>query len=191
MRKSINELELDLKTFKAHNQFDRFGEIMTQFLADSKEKFQVLEQMFNKMDRVFKEIAQYFVFDPNKYNLDDLFGDIKLFKEQFIEAHKEAVKLRETEEKMRRAREAREKAEIEKKERQSKKSKLVDVNVDKEGVMDSLMEALQSGSAFAQTKRKRQRAANAGMFYCLFSYVILLAKFELTKLHLIVLFFLY
>lgn len=169
MKKSITELELDLKTFKPYNSSDKFNDIMVPFLVDAKEKFEVLEQMFAKMDRLFKEIAQYYVFDPKKYTMEDLFTDIKTFKDQFIEAHKENIKAREQEEKIRRAREAKEKAEQEKKERQSKKLKLVDIGKEQEGVMDSLLEALQTGSAFAQTKRKRQqRAGNAAGEYFLF-----------------------
>lgn len=167
MRRSINDLETDLKTFKPHNEYDRFGPVMTKFLGVAKEQFQLLEQMYNKMDRLFKELAQYFVFDPKKYTMDDFFNDIKIFKDQFIEAHKEKIKVREQEEKLRRAKEAKEKAEIEKKERQQKKLQLVDIGKDQEGVMDSLLEALQTGSAFAQNKRKRQqRTPNPAGNHC-------------------------
>jgi len=73
--------------------------------------------------------------------------------------------LRETEEKIRRAREAKEKAEIEKLERQAKKKALVDMNAmddDQEGVMDSLLEALKTGSAFSRDqRRKRDRPPRA------------------------------
>lgn len=166
MKKSINQLEMDLKNFRPYNHSDRFGDAMVKFLDDAKEKFQVLEQMFSKMDRLFKEIAQYYVFDPKKYTLDDFFGDMKSFKDQFIEAYKEILKQREQEEKMQRAKEAKEKAEQEKRERQSKKLKLVDINKEQEGVMDSLLAALETGSAFAQPKRKRQTRApnNNGKF---------------------------
>jgi diaphanous 2 len=77
------------------------------------------------------------------------------------------VKLRETEEKVRRAREAREKAEQERADRAMRKRALVDMNADQtqEGVMDSLLEALQTGSAFSRDqrqKRARPRAAGGG-----------------------------
>jgi diaphanous 2 len=156
MRKSINELELDLKNFKPHNSADKFGEIMTKFLEDAKEQHQILEQMFAKMDRLFKEIARYYAFDPKKYTMDEFYNDIKSFKDQFNEAKNENIKKRELEEKLRRAKEAKEKAEQEKQERKSKKLNL-DIGKEQEGVMDSLLEALQTGSAFAQTKRKRQQ----------------------------------
>lgn len=158
MRKSINELELDLKVFKPHNSEDKFGEIMSKFLDEAKEKFQLLEQMFAKMDRLFKEIARYYAFDHKKYTMDEFFNDIKSFKDQFNEAKNENIKKRELEEKQRRALMAKEKADQEKKERKSKKLNL-EIGKEQEGVMDSLLEALQTGSAFAQTKRKRQQRA--------------------------------
>lgn len=156
MGKSIREFELDLKNFKPHNADDRFGQVMSRFLSEAREKFQVLEQMFAKMERLYKDIAQYYAFDPKKYTMDEFFMDIKSFKDQFIEAYNDNVKNREQEEKLRRAREAKEKAEKEKKERQAKKMNL-DSGKEQEGVIDSLLEALQTGSAFAQTKRKRQQ----------------------------------
>lgn len=60
------------------------------------------------------------------------------------------------EEKSRRAKLAKEKAEQEKLERQKKKKQLIDINKegDETGVMDNLLEALQSGAAF-RDRRKR------------------------------------
>lgn len=80
------------------------------------------------------------------------------------QCYKDNCKLRETEEKIRRAREAKDKAEREKLERQAKKKALVDMNVDddQEGVMDSLLEALKTGSAFSRDqRRKRDRPPRA------------------------------
>ncbi|PSN30139.1 Protein diaphanous [Blattella germanica] len=68
--------------------------------------------------------------------------------------------------KVRRAQLAREKAEQERADRAQRKRALVDMNADQtqEGVMDSLLEALQTGSAFSRdqrVKRGRPRAAGA------------------------------
>lgn len=85
------------------------------------------------------------------------------------QAQREIIKLREGEEKQRRAREAREKAEAEKAARAARKRALVDMNAHEtqEGVMDSLMEALQTGSAFSRPdqRRKRQTRAAGGKLY--------------------------
>jgi diaphanous 2 len=77
------------------------------------------------------------------------------------QAHSAINKEREALEKMQRAREAREKQDKERAARAEKKKALVDFNApdDQEGVMDSLLEALKTGSAFNRDqKRKRQRA---------------------------------
>ncbi|ELK36927.1 Protein diaphanous like protein 3 [Myotis davidii] len=73
-----------------------------------------------------------------------------------FEAVKENNKRKEMEEKTRRAKLAKEKAEQEKLERQKKKKQLIDINKegDETGVMDNLLEALQSGAAF-RDRRKR------------------------------------
>ncbi len=68
-----------------------------------------------------------------------------------------------------RAREAREKQEKERADRAAKKRALVDFNApdDQEGVMDSLLEALKTGSAFnREQKRKRAPRAAGGEMFC-------------------------
>lgn len=76
--------------------------------------------------------------------------------------------MREGEEKQRRQREGREKAEAERAARAARKRALVDMNAheNQEGVMDSLMEALQTGSAFSRPdqRRKRQTRVAGGKF---------------------------
>nr|CAD7570754.1 unnamed protein product [Timema californicum] len=77
------------------------------------------------------------------------------------QAHKDNLQIREAEDRARKAKELKEKAE---KEREAKKM-LVDMNSTKtqEGVMDSLLEALQTGSAFTREQRpKRTRAKPKG-----------------------------
>lgn len=120
--------------------------------------------MFSKMKKLYEMLGEFFVFEAKKYTLDEFFGDIKSFKEQFAAAHAENVRARELEEKRIRDKEAREKAEKEKQERMAKKKQLVDISSgqDQEGVMDSLLEALKTGSAFSHKQRRRPpRSANA------------------------------
>lgn len=76
------------------------------------------------------------------------------------EAYKENVKIREAEEKSRRMKEAREKAEREKAERANRKKAIIDItDPTQEGVMDTLLEALQSGSAFSRGKPRTKKPA--------------------------------
>lgn len=80
-------------------------------------------------------------------------------------AYENIKKEREAVEKQQRAREAREKQDRERAERAATRKHLVDFNgpEDQEGVMDSLMEALKTGSAFNRDqKRKRAPRAHGG-----------------------------
>jgi diaphanous 2 len=52
--------------------------------------------MATKMESLFSELAEYFVFDAQKYTLEEFMSDIKTFKNQF------KVKLRNTIEKLNR-----------------------------------------------------------------------------------------
>ncbi|QQP38856.1 Putative LOC100741633, partial [Caligus rogercresseyi] len=62
-------------------------------------------------------------------------------------------------EKLARAREAREKQDRERAQRAAKKRAIIDFNApdDQEGVMDSLLEALKTGSAFNRDKNETER----------------------------------
>ncbi|ETE60355.1 hypothetical protein L345_13903, partial [Ophiophagus hannah] len=68
------------------------------------------------------------------------------------------------EEKTKRAKLAKEKAEREKLERQKKKKQLIDMNKegDETGVMDNLLEALQSGEAFRDRRKRMPRPQVVG-----------------------------
>merc|ERR1719188_2429362 len=99
-----------------------------------------------------------------KYTLEEFFGDIKTFKDQFKQAYESMLKERESEAKLARAREAREKADKERSDRAAKKRALVDFNADdnQEGVMDSLLEALKTGTAFSRDQKRKRAARPAG-----------------------------
>lgn len=163
MKKSVKQLETDLKNFRPQDDDDRFGEVMTSFLSEAVTQYEILENMYKKMEKLYEELSGFYAFDPKKYSLDEFFTDIKTFKDSFQEAYRDNVKIREAEEKQRRAKEAKEKAEKEKRERLAKKKELVDISSgeDKEGVMDSLLEALKTGSAFSHKPRRKAPARNA------------------------------
>lgn len=40
--------------------------------------------MFKKMDTLYKDLSEYYVFDRQKYTLEEFFGDLKTFKDSFI-----------------------------------------------------------------------------------------------------------
>lgn len=159
MKISLRALELDLKNFKPYSEKDRFGEVMSSFFEQAKAQYSLLEEMQKKMETLYTEVAKYFAFDSKKYTMEECFGDIKQFKDQYIQACDENLKRRELEEKNRRAKEAKEKAEKERKERLS--NKIDPTNSDNQmdqGLMEQLINSLHTGSAFAQHKRKRTKA---------------------------------
>nr|AOV18876.1 diaphanous-related formin 2 [Peregriana peregra] len=168
MGKQLKDLELDLKNLgKSNDPDDKFGEVMKDFLKDAQQQYDVLSTMFKKLETLFEATAKYFAFDPKKYTMEEFFGDLKTFKDSLQKALKENAKIRETQEKIRRAKEAKEKTEREKKEKKMRQVAILDMTTDdnQEGVMDNLLEALKTGSAFNVKrdggKRRTPRAAGA------------------------------
>ncbi|KAF0878641.1 DIAP1 protein, partial [Crocuta crocuta] len=185
MKKQISDVERDVQNFPAAtDERDKFVEKMTiSFLkmkgkeTDAQEQYNKLRMMHCNMETLYKELGEYFLFDPKKVSVEEFFMDLHNFKNMFVQAVKENQKRRETEEKMRRAKLAKEKAEKERLEKQQKREQLIDMNAegDETGVMDSLLEALQSGAAFRRKRGPRQANRKAGC-----AVTSLLAS-ELTK----------
>ncbi|XP_037658165.1 protein diaphanous homolog 1 isoform X2 [Choloepus didactylus] len=178
MKKQISDVERDVQNFPAAtDEKDKFVEKMTSFVKDAQEQYNKLRMMHSNMETLYKELGDYFLFDPKKVSVEEFFMDLHNFRNMFLQAVKENQKRRETEEKMRRAKLAKEKAEKERLEKQQKREQLIDMNAegDETGVMDSLLEALQSGAAFRRKRGPRQANRKAGC-----AVTSLLAS-ELTK----------
>ncbi|XP_029439149.1 protein diaphanous homolog 1 isoform X2 [Rhinatrema bivittatum] len=159
MKKQITDLERDIETFPpSTDDKDKFVEKMSIFVKEAQEQYNKLRMMHSNMDALFKEMGEYFVIDLKKTSVEEFFLDLHNFRTMFLQAVKENQKRRETEEKMRKAKLAKEKAEKERLEKQQKREQLVDMNAegDETGVMDSLLEALQSGAAFRRKRGPRQ-----------------------------------
>uniref|UniRef100_A0A8C8CT72 Diaphanous-related formin 2 n=1 Tax=Oncorhynchus tshawytscha TaxID=74940 RepID=A0A8C8CT72_ONCTS len=150
MERHIQRLENDIENFpKTDDKKDKFH---------SREQYEKLSTMHKNMQKLYESLGSYYAFDPHVLSVEDFFGDLASFRTLFVEAVKENHKKREMEEKIKRARLAKEKAEREKQERQQKKKQLIDMNKENEtGVMDSLMEALQSGAAFRDRRKRTPR----------------------------------
>ncbi|XP_040600298.1 protein diaphanous homolog 2 isoform X3 [Mesocricetus auratus] len=160
MEQNILHLERDIKNFpKAESHHDKFVEKMMSFSKNAREQFEKLSTMHSNMVKLYENLGEYFIFDPNTILIEDFFGDLNNFRTLFLEALKENHKRKEFEEKSRRAKLAKEKAEQEKQERQKKKKQLIDINKegDETGVMDNLLEALQSGAAFRDRRKRMPR----------------------------------
>ncbi|XP_044136940.1 protein diaphanous homolog 1 isoform X2 [Bufo gargarizans] len=178
MKKQISDLQRDIETFPpSNNEKDKFVEKMTIFVKEAQEQYTKLCMMHDNMVSSFQELGGYFVFDPKKVTIEEFFLDMHNFRNMFMQAVKDNQKRREAEEKLKRAKLAKEKAEKEKLEKQQKKNQLIDMTAegDETGVMDSLLEALQSGAAFRRKRGPRQANRKAG---CALTSVL---ASELTK----------
>jgi len=57
--------------------------VLNPFAATAREQCEVLEGMHKKMMSLFQQTAKYYCFDPKKYTMEDFFGDIKAFMDNF------------------------------------------------------------------------------------------------------------
>ncbi|XP_045886242.1 protein diaphanous homolog 1-like [Micropterus dolomieu] len=159
MGRQIKNLEKDLETFPPpQSDKDLFVEKMSSFVSLAQEQYEKLDLLHKNMEKQYNDLGDYFVFDPRKISIEEFFGDINTFKNMFQQAVKENQKRKEAEEKIKKAKLAREKAEKEKEEKL--KNQLLDINAegDETGIMDGLLEALQSGAAFRRKRGPRQAA---------------------------------
>ncbi|XP_030017284.1 protein diaphanous homolog 3-like isoform X2 [Sphaeramia orbicularis] len=160
MERQLLQLERDLETFSSPDDpNDMFFTKMASFSKVAREQYAKLVIMHSNMETLYQNVLEYFAVDPKKTSVEELFTDLSNFRSMFAQALKENLRRRESEEKQRRARAAKEKAEREKQERQQKKRRLLEVNAenDETGVMDSLLEALQSGAAFRDRRKRAPR----------------------------------
>ncbi|XP_076021070.1 protein diaphanous homolog 1-like [Genypterus blacodes] len=160
MGRQIKGLKKDLETFPPpQSDKDLFVQKMSEFVVTANEQYEKLDMMHKNMEKQYDDMGEYFVFDPRKVSVEEFFGDLNNFKNMFQQAVKENQKRKEAEEKIKRAKLAREKAEKEKEEK-LKKNQLLDINAegDETGIMDGLLEALQSGAAFRRKRGPRQAA---------------------------------
>uniref|UniRef100_A0A3P8R0L5 Diaphanous-related formin 3 n=1 Tax=Astatotilapia calliptera TaxID=8154 RepID=A0A3P8R0L5_ASTCA len=160
MERQLLQLERDLETFSSSDDpNDMFLTKMAISFTLAREQYDKLVIMHGNMETLYQNLLEYFAIDPKKTSVEELFTDLSNFRSMFTQALKENFRQREMEEKQRRARAAKEKAEREKRERQQKKRRLLEVNAenDETGVMDSLLEALQSGAAFRDRRKRAPR----------------------------------
>uniref|UniRef100_A0A8C0U5T3 Diaphanous related formin 3 n=1 Tax=Cyanistes caeruleus TaxID=156563 RepID=A0A8C0U5T3_CYACU len=159
MERQLQQLEKDLQTFPVpEDKHDKF--VVKIFLVHAKEDFQKLSRMHENMEKLYQNVMGYYAIDLKKVSVEEFLTDLNNFRVMFMQAVKENMRRREAEEKQRRAKVAKEKAEKEKLERQQKKKRLLEMKTEGEetGVMDSLLEALQSGAAFRDRRRRTPRS---------------------------------
>ena len=86
---SLNMLENDLKDTSEQNldPNDKFTNSLGTFCTTARTEYTQLLDMSNKMEALYSDVSEYFVFDKQKYSLEQFFGDIKQFKDQFKQVH--------------------------------------------------------------------------------------------------------
>ncbi|XP_057164171.1 protein diaphanous homolog 3 [Ursus arctos] len=157
MGRQLQQLEKDLETFPPPEDLhDKFVTKMSSFVISAKEQYEKLLKLHENMEKLYQSMMEYYAIDVKKMSVEDFFNDLNNFRTTFMQARKENIKKREAEEREKRAQIAKELAEKERLERQQKKKRLLEMKTegDETGVMDSLLEALQSGAAF-RDRRKR------------------------------------
>uniref|UniRef100_A0A8P0N7L9 Diaphanous related formin 3 n=2 Tax=Canis lupus familiaris TaxID=9615 RepID=A0A8P0N7L9_CANLF len=155
MGRQLQQLEKDLETFPPPEDLhDKF--VTKSFVISAKEQYEKLLKLHENMEKLYQSVMGYYAIDVKKMSVEDFFNDLNNFRTTFMQARKENIKKREAEEREKRAQIAKELAEKERLERQQKKKRLLEMKTegDETGVMDSLLEALQSGAAF-RDRRKR------------------------------------
>ncbi|XP_035152669.1 protein diaphanous homolog 3 isoform X1 [Callithrix jacchus] len=157
MGRQLQQLEKELETFPPPEDLhDKFVTKMARFVITAKEQYETLSKFHGNMEKLYQSVMGYYAIDVKKVSVEDFLTDLNNFRTTFMQAIKENIKKREAEEKEKRARIAKELAERERLERQQKKKRLLEMKTegDETGVMDNLLEALQSGAAF-RDRRKR------------------------------------
>ena len=61
----------------------RFVEVMGSFCEDARRQCDILQAMFKKMETLYGGLESYYVFDKQKYTLEEFMSDVKTFKDQF------------------------------------------------------------------------------------------------------------
>lgn len=148
---------------------DKFGSKMSDFLAAYGEDLVIVKEMLKNMKSLFSELVEYYCLDPKKTIMDEFFSIIYKFLLEYQNAREENIKRKEKEEKERKAKE---KAEMDRKKKEeaknqkNRKPNILDTAGDDEGVLDGLMQALETGSAFRDpsrpARRRQPRKARAG-----------------------------
>ena len=91
MDSNIKSLNMDLTNAARTpnpDKDDKFSETMGEFCKKARNECEILQAMAQKMTELYTSLAEYFVFDPNKYPLEDFMGDIRTFKDQFKVSYK-------------------------------------------------------------------------------------------------------
>jgi len=164
IKNQIKKLEKDVESFgklSKNDKEDKFAEVMKGFSKRAGESFELVSDMHDGMKKDYEKLVSIFSISK-KTTMEQFFGSMDEFRSDWINAVKENARRKEIEEKQRKAKEAKERAEKEKAERAKMKNKPIikgiDNKEDEDGVIDTLMEAINTGNAFGKRKKRTPRA---------------------------------
>ena len=60
---------------------------MGAFCEEARKQCDILQNMFKNMDKLYCDLESYYVFDKQKYTLEEFMSDVKAFKDQFKVSH--------------------------------------------------------------------------------------------------------
>ncbi|CAH8494231.1 unnamed protein product [Dicrocoelium dendriticum] len=156
MKKSLTGIENELRTYKPQEPDDAYFDVMSAFCKTARGQLNQLETMFDCLKDRFEGVSKYLTFDPNKYHIENLFSDMKVFHSAYVRASQDNAKRRALEERRRKA------AEEQLRREQEKEAKAHGAILatghrgpaeEEDNVIDNLMEALKSGAAFGDGSR--------------------------------------
>ena len=84
MESNIKKIDTELEKYpETDDPEDKFKDVMSEFQNQAKEQCELLVEMFNNMTNMYKELADYYCFDLKKTQLEDFFGDLSTFVQQY------------------------------------------------------------------------------------------------------------
>lgn len=90
MKDTLNDLNYELNNYKGpQSSDDKFDEVMRSFAAKCNSRIEYLERITKDMEKCYKDLGEYFIFDTKLLPSDKFFEDILNFKQSFMQALKE------------------------------------------------------------------------------------------------------
>lgn len=65
------------------SEFCLFLDWYQSFVSEARQQCALLMNMFQNMEALYSDLAEYYVFDKQKYTLNEFFTDLKMFKDDF------------------------------------------------------------------------------------------------------------
>lgn len=87
IKTALENVNLALKSSSDNQLHQIMGDTAIQYNSQLKS----LSEACETMECRYEKLAEYFTFDHEKYQMEDFFNDIKIFKQDFAQAHKKCV----------------------------------------------------------------------------------------------------